>query len=133
MVLNKRIITDQKYKYNGFKNSHNSLYNEFDPFYSGFSGCENDITFLHYENVSVKSYRNDYFSAVELFSRARKKILIMMSKDELNTSDNNWFFASLKEMIVHGENKCENEYCRREGLNNKKVLITRIKDTTKHG
>ncbi len=62
---------------------------------------------------------NDCYN-LELFSRARKKLLIIIHEEDLIHIDS--FMKTIQEMIKHDKQECENEMCKRKGWRKKKVV-----------
>lgn len=85
---------------------------------SGFNGCEDDTTIIHFSTSTILSFPNDV--SFELFSRARKKMLIMISEHLLE--DYYPFCKTLKELINHDEEECINSYCKEHDWTKKKVI-----------
>lgn len=91
--------------------------------YSGFAGCEDDITILHF-TPNAKYYYSK--GALELLSRAKKKMFIVMQEEDLKL--NEVVFKVMLEMRSHHINDCENEMCRKEGWTKKKLLDVKYLD-----
>ena len=80
----------------------------------GFRGCEQDNIVLHFSDCS-----NSGYLAYELFSRARKNLIVILSKKYLEEDDP--FSKTIKEILRHEEN-CKSPICREHQWYNKKVM-----------
>ena len=81
---------------------------------SGFSGCEDDVLFIHF---TLTTNLNDL--SFEMFSRARRRLLLLVDEDTLNFDYH--FQKTLKELMKHEEN-CDNESCDKQGLSKEKMI-----------
>ena len=84
---------------------------------SGFSGCEDDVLFIHFPAVN---YYNKL--SFEMFSRARRKLLLLMDDSfDFESNKDLTFYKTLAELIEHEEN-CNNKSCKKQGLSKEKVI-----------
>jgi len=79
----------------------------------GFGGCEDENVLIHFPSI------NDYY-CLELMSRARKNLLIIINEEDLKL--NFPFTKTMKEMINHDKQECKNETCKSKGWSKKKVV-----------
>ena len=82
-----------------------------------FNGCEDDVCITHFKRV-----KNDpsIYDAYEVISRPRKKLLMMIDKEDLK-------FQSplpkvLHEIEIHEQKDCMNRFCKSGGWTRKKVM-----------
>ena len=81
---------------------------------TGYGGCEEDNVFIHLLSKTLYDYHN-----YEMFSRARKKLMLMMSENTLNKYRT--LCGVVKELRNHEQN-CENKACQENGWSKKKVI-----------
>ena len=88
----------------------------------GYRGCEDDVLLLHYSSTSM--IYNSYI-AFEMISRARQKLLLLMSEGFLHEHEcMSPFQKIIKELSKH-EELCENKTCQEHGWSKKKVIEVR--------
>ena len=80
---------------------------------SGFRGCEQNNLIIHFD------YTYGYNPCFECFSRARQNLIVMIGKTYLER--NRTLPNTIKEILTHGQ-KCENERCKENGLDQLKVV-----------
>ena len=81
---------------------------------TGYGGCEEDNVFIHHPKT-----RDSWYFDFDLLSRARKRLVMMMSEYLLDT----YFpFLCTWNVLTNHEENCKNKVCQENGWSNKKVI-----------